>query len=242
MTHQQAVEKQAVERYLLEEMPEIERFAFEEHLFGCEVCAEDVRLGALMHDGVAANLLPAAAAVPQSAGLPKTAGKDVPAATIPAGVPAAASAGRMPVARTVERQAFMPWAIAAMLALTVGYQTLWVVPGLRDAVVGPTVLTPVALRGATRGAEPTIVRPASGVVALSVDLPGVAAGQSLTYDLRSPGGASVATGTAAAPSAGAPLLLIVPPASLSEGGSYVLSMSTGEGPGAEYRFVVESTN
>ena len=43
MTHQQAVDKQAVERYLLDEMPEIERFAFEEHLFDCDICADDVR-------------------------------------------------------------------------------------------------------------------------------------------------------------------------------------------------------
>ena len=61
MTHQQAVDKQAVERYLLDEMPEIERFAFEEHLFDCDICADDVRTGALMREGVEAGFLPAAA-------------------------------------------------------------------------------------------------------------------------------------------------------------------------------------
>src|SRR6185436_18624261 len=58
MTHEQAVEKQAAERYLLEDMPELERFAFEEHLFACPMCAEDVRTGALMQEGVKAGLLP----------------------------------------------------------------------------------------------------------------------------------------------------------------------------------------
>ena len=51
MTHQQAVSTMASERYLLEEMPEIERHAFEEHFFSCADCAEDVRTGELMREG-----------------------------------------------------------------------------------------------------------------------------------------------------------------------------------------------
>src|SRR5690349_7392663 len=58
MTHEQAVEKHAAERYLLEDMPELERFAFEEHLFACPICADDVRIGGVMQDGVKAGLLP----------------------------------------------------------------------------------------------------------------------------------------------------------------------------------------
>jgi len=58
MTHEQAVEKHAAERYLLDDMPELERFAFEEHLFDCRICAEDVRTGALMQEGVKTGLLP----------------------------------------------------------------------------------------------------------------------------------------------------------------------------------------
>ena len=58
MTHQQAVDRHAVERYLLDEMPEIERYAFEEHLFDCEMCADDVRIGAVMREGVEAGFLP----------------------------------------------------------------------------------------------------------------------------------------------------------------------------------------
>lgn len=254
MTHQQALEKQAVERYLLEEMPEIERFAFEEHLFGCDVCAEDVRLGALMHDGVAAGLLPvvAAGAAPGGAAAPSPSAAAAREKAAPlasprkdgqtATVPIAAAAGRKRAAPSVDPRAFVPWAMAAMLALTVGYQTLWVVPGLRDAAIGPTVLAPVSLRGATRGAEPGVVRPAAGVVTFSVDLPGLSAGQQLTYDLRAPGGSSVATGTAAAPSPGSPLLLLVPASSLEEGGGYVLSVSTGDDRAAEYRFTVTTAN
>lgn len=48
MTHQQAVSTMAAERYLLEEMPEIERYAFEEHFFACADCAEELRAAELM--------------------------------------------------------------------------------------------------------------------------------------------------------------------------------------------------
>jgi hypothetical protein len=43
MTHEQATKDQATERYLLGELPENERDAFEEHYFECAVCADDVR-------------------------------------------------------------------------------------------------------------------------------------------------------------------------------------------------------
>ncbi len=45
MTHQQALDTMAAERYLLDEMTEIEKHAFEEHFFDCDDCAHEVRLG-----------------------------------------------------------------------------------------------------------------------------------------------------------------------------------------------------
>ena len=45
MTHQQALETMAAERYLLDEMTEIEKHAFEDHFFDCSDCAHEVRLG-----------------------------------------------------------------------------------------------------------------------------------------------------------------------------------------------------
>jgi hypothetical protein len=52
MTHEHAVSTMACERYLLEEMSELERHAFEEHFFSCADCAEDVRAADLMRAGV----------------------------------------------------------------------------------------------------------------------------------------------------------------------------------------------
>jgi hypothetical protein len=234
MTHQQAVERHAVERYLLDEMPELERFAFEAHYFGCAICADDLRAGAVMEEGVKAGLLPAAA----------------PAAAIR--TPDDAGASRPP--REVRHQqvipeprasgwrSAMPWAVAAMLALATGYQALWVVPGLRARVVEPSVLAPVTLRGASRGAPPSLTRPTTGVIALAVDLGSVAAGTRLTYDLRAADGSSAATGTAAAPPPGTPLLLLIPASALHADGTYVLSIGTGAADSAsvDYRFEVRS--
>jgi anti-sigma factor RsiW len=56
MQHQEAVETLASERYLLGEMNEAERDSFEAHYFTCVACAEDVRTGATLRDGVRAGL------------------------------------------------------------------------------------------------------------------------------------------------------------------------------------------
>jgi hypothetical protein len=51
MEHAEAVENQAVERYLLEELTAAEADSFEEHYFDCAECAEDLRAGAALLDG-----------------------------------------------------------------------------------------------------------------------------------------------------------------------------------------------
>ena len=43
MDHNYAIENHTAERYLLEELPEDERDAYEEHFFSCSVCAEEVK-------------------------------------------------------------------------------------------------------------------------------------------------------------------------------------------------------
>jgi len=43
MTHEEALQTKAAERYVLDEMTPQERDAFEEHYFGCPACTADVR-------------------------------------------------------------------------------------------------------------------------------------------------------------------------------------------------------
>lgn len=253
MTHQQAVEKQSAERYLLDEMPEIERFAFEEHFFDCDVCADQVRTGAVMVEGVKAGFLPeageAASRTPPAAvdtlarPDPRESREPEPRLLDTSRVAPGNVEGRElrgPRESRATWRPLLPWAVAASLAFGAAYQALWVVPGLRDQVIGPTVLSPVTLRGASRGTEPTLTRPAAGVISLAVDLTGVPAGTRLTYDLRTADGRSVASGTAAAPPPGTPLLLLIPASSLDSTGRYVLAVVTGDGPDSvDYRFTIE---
>src|SRR5262245_25030547 len=148
MTHQQALDGLASERYLLDEMTEVERFEFEAHYFDCAECAEDVRLGDMIRQEA------------------RRAGPAIAAGTAvgrPAVVLTSAKWWRRPMVAA-------PWAAAATLALVAGYQSLVTVPGLRDAVA-PQSIEPVMLRGATRGAATTVtVAPNQRFVALSADL------------------------------------------------------------------------
>lgn len=48
MEHAESIQTNAAERYLLDEMPDGERDAFEDHYFDCTECARDVRDGARM--------------------------------------------------------------------------------------------------------------------------------------------------------------------------------------------------
>ena len=221
MTHAQAIETHAVERYLLDEMPEADRDAFEAHYFDCEVCADDLRIAALMRDGTRAGLAHSAA---PSVGAPP------PPATVTAFRPR----------RAWTPAVLVPWAAAAVLALATTYQAVWVVPSLREQVLSTQVLVPVTLRPASRGAEPVVARPATGPVTLAIELAGVSPDARLEYDLRTPDGQSAASGVVTAPPPGAPLLLLIPGAALAADGSYVLSLRAGAGDPAatDYRFAV----
>jgi hypothetical protein len=61
MEHSEATESMASARYLLGELTDEERNAFEEHYFGCGECAADVRSGSSMIDSIRSNRSVAAA-------------------------------------------------------------------------------------------------------------------------------------------------------------------------------------
>jgi hypothetical protein len=214
MTHADAVRTLAAERYLLDEMSEIERFAFEEHFFDCVECADDVRTGSAMRAAVKTGLLPKASRSQNV--VPLDAGK-----------------------RRWTPAVVVPWAAAATLALAVGYQSLAPADGDRLHI---GALSPVTIRPDSRGTVPTVAVGGNAeaiTLALDVDAP---EGANLTYVLRTSAGARVADGRLTAPRAGSPLLLLVPVWTLTPSTQYILAVQgAADGPLiAEYRFATDA--
>ena len=117
-----------------------------------------------------------------------------------------------------------PWAVAATLAMVVGYQSMVTVPGLRGAV-GSQSIEPVMLRGATRGAATTVtITPGQRFVALSADLLTPPQSSSLAYEILDANRSAVASGRSPVPASGAPLMLLVPVDELQKAGRYTLTL------------------
>ena len=218
MNHLQAVNTLASERYLLGEMADKERDAFEEHVFSCAECAEDVRAGGAMRDAVRAGMLAIGMADKSST----------------------RKVLQMPAPRRRLASVVVPWAVAASLAVVAGYQALIVQPALRRRA-GPIVLSPVTLRQASRGQEPVVFAGAGAVMTLAVDLGGGGFNGEIEYEIRHAGGTTIASDRVPAPKDGSALLLLLPAALFPPGEHYVLSLkdpgNAGLTPG-DYRFTV----
>jgi hypothetical protein len=218
MTHQEAIDGLASERYLLNEMSEDERFEFESHYFECLDCAEDVKLGEMIRQE---SRRAGAVAPPASSG-----------GVQGAKVLTSPRWWRKPMVAA-------PWAAAASLALIAGYQSLVQVPALREAN-GPQAIEPVMLRGATRGAATSIaVAPGQRFVALSADVM-TDGGSKLNYEIVNADRAAVASGDAQQPSSGVPLMLLIPADELRPAGRYTLIVRRADQNAAigEYEFEV----
>lgn len=171
MEHEQARQMMAAERYLLNELAPDVRDAFEEHLFGCQECALDVRTGAAFVDQARREL--ARGPVP-----PKS----------------------KPEAR-VSAKGWLGWLrpaivipVFAVLLAFIAYQNLAVLPGARQEVASvqvPRVLASVSLMGgATRGGTtPAITVPRSEPFLLFVDIPPDSQSASYVAELYDPAGA-----------------------------------------------------
>lgn len=223
MTHEDAIRTMASERYLLDEMSDEEREAFEKHYFGCATCAEDIRMAAIIEEEVQSS-------------------RATPPAQTPA-MPPASGVVLRPArwSKVTTRSAVLPWAVAASLALVVGYQSIGTDRAVRDGLQ-PQALSPVVLRGATRGAVPEVALAADqDVVALSFDTivePGTA---DLAFDLLGPSGNALLSGRAPVPPTGVPLLLLVPSDRLASSGRHTLVVRNADRPESvvgEYAFVV----
>ena len=150
MNHDQAIREQAVERYLLGELPEDVCARFEEHFFDCAICASDLKNGAMFVDALRAD--------PQSTGSPQRhihlVAKRPPAAWL------------------------RPWLVPALAAslLVVAYQNILVLPAMRRVVAvaqAPEVMNNVILATiSARGSDvPKLLAPAHGSFLISVDIP-----------------------------------------------------------------------
>ena len=218
MTHQDAVDTLASERYLLDEMSEQDRQTFEEHYFQCEICADDLRVAAAMLQGA----------------------KEGFAGTSAAGNVLPIAAGRRPVKKAAwYRSAALPWAAAATLAIVAGYQSL----GMRQSAP-PMALTPHTLRPQSRGAE-AVVSPDSrgGPTTLAIEVNDPAQSGEVTYELNSTDGRRIVSGRAPAPPSGSPLLLLMPSWTLVAPMHYILSVHDAADPArllGEYRFSVSA--
>jgi hypothetical protein len=221
VTHQEAVDTLATERYLLDDMAGADRRAFEEHFFLCEECADDLRTASAMLQGAQEGF----------------AGQTT------------SNVVAMPVKRAVVsspawyRSGAPAWAAAAVLAIVAGYQSFVVVPSLRRDTA-PRAIVPVTLRPESRGGE-TIVPPVSPTeaVSLALDVNEAPQGGELTFDLSSADGRHIVSGRAPAPAPGTPLLLLMPAWTLRTPMHYILSVHDAAPSGrllGEYRFAVAS--
>ncbi len=218
MTHQEAVNTLAAERYLLDEMSDEDRLTFEEHYFDCETCADNLRVATAMLEGARAGFAGRSAM-----------GNVVPITATRSATPHA----------TWYRSLALPWAAAAALALVAGYETLWVVPSLRQA--SPLALVPVTLRPASRGAETVVPAAPGGWTTLAIEINEAPEAGEVTYDLNSIDGRQIVSGRAAAPAPAAPLVLLMPPWTLVGSMHYILSVHDAAGTRrllGEYRFAV----
>ncbi|MEN3337494.1 MAG: hypothetical protein V7647_1170 [Acidobacteriota bacterium] len=221
MTHEEAAQSLATERYLLGELSGDDREAFEAHFFSCDVCADDLRTAAAMLQGASTGLAGSAS------------GQVVP----------------MPVGRSLRgarawyRSPAIPWAAAAALACITTYQSAWVVPALRRSAA-PVALAPVVLHPESRGAEASVrLGPGGDPVTLALEINDPPRAGEVTYSLRTQSGRDVVSGRAAAPAAGMPLLLLFPAWTVSGDMHYILTVHDAAPDGrplGEYRFAVST--
>jgi hypothetical protein len=222
VTHQEAVDSLASERYLLDDMSVQDRQAFEEHFFTCEVCADDLRTAAAMLQGAKAGF----------------AGPSASADVVPFSRKA-----NVRSARGWYRSIALPWAAAATLAGVAAYQSLWVIPSLSRATT-PLALVPVTLHAASRGAEAVVpFPPGTQAVSLVLEINDPPRGGEISYDLSSSDEHHIVSGRAAAPPAGNPLLLVLPSWTLVGPMHYILSVRDAGSPArllGEYRFALST--
>ena len=224
MDHADAVGNQAVERYLLGEMPGAEAEVFERHFFECGDCAQELESGVLLAENMRAALAESSVAQqPVAVAAPK------------------AVRGNWEWLKGLWRlpSFAVPALAAAALAGVVVYQA-----GELAQANKPRVLLAYAIKSATRG-EPDRISVKAGQASLVIapdDLPEVPS-RTYRWDLYDSSGRTRFSLDSAAPPRGTAAQILIPARDLQPG-PYSLAVRGMEGssPGSEiarYTFVLE---
>jgi hypothetical protein len=168
MTHKDALQEMAVERYLLGELSGTSLESFEEHLFECSECAADVKTGMAFID----------------------------AARIELRTPARVAEPRIEKTSKWTSWFASPWVLGPALAaclLVLGFQTFVLQPHLKLEVAraqAPAVLNPLVLAnaGARGDSVPEVIAPEHGSYVISLDVPTTGGFSSYRGSLYAPDG------------------------------------------------------
>jgi len=224
MNHQEAQRREAVEKYLLEELPPPERDEFEEHFFDCQECASDLKTTAAFIDEAKRQLGRAPAAAPAPRARPRFRFE------------------------FLWRPAFAAPAFALLLAVIL-YQNLLVSPRVAGAGASadhPEVLSAVSLIGAnSRGGEPPSATVSRGQpLLLTLDIPAAQQYASYSCALVAPSGAIVGRVPVSAAQAKDTVSIRIPPGDWTRG-DYTLLVQDYASPArgeptdiARYRFAL----
>jgi hypothetical protein len=136
--------------------------------------------------------------------------------------------------------ALAPSAAAIALGCLAAWQGFILIPSLRWAGT-PQALSPIVLRAAARGEEQALtIRRDQALSLLSLDVNAADPGVPLLYEVIAPGGAIRHKGTAQAPPAGSPLIVVLPNSAIGETGAWVLRLCNPQGVEiARYPFTVQ---
>lgn len=226
MDHQEAVQVQAVERYLLDELSPTDREQFEEHFFDCHACAAEVKAGAVLVANARAVFQDAAGrAAPQRSGWRAEIGGWLRAIRAPYAV-----------------------AFAAVVLLLAAYQGLVRIPALETELArlrAPQAYPAFFLRAASRGDDQVIEIPRGAqFVGFSLDIPPGQAWSDYACEVVEESGRTVLSIAASAPaSAGLPLNVLIRSSEMRPGRyALILRGRAGGSPAVElgrYRFTVQ---
>ena len=137
----------------------------------------------------------------------------------------------------------LPWAAAAVLAVGLGYQMLES-PAAAHHEPEALPLIPATLRPESRGGEAVVSPGPGGLVTLAIDLGDAPFEHAIRYEVSGSDGKTLASGEAATPVPGSPLLLeMLRLPSGGASGHYVLTLHRVQAPGltpATYRFRVKA--